>query len=160
MVDGHGKHARGAAAIYRTACEQPLDFGPLRRVGRQPLEQLLRLARRVGPASGSREGDREGEARLVEVGVERERALQGGNAVGGLAAVGQHEAEVGADDRVVGFDALARRAACAVAASSRRAAASQAGAAEMGIGARQAARRSRRVKCGIASAQRPDSSST
>ena len=50
--------------------EQALDFRPLRGVRGQAAEQLLRLAGGLGPAAAAGVGERQAEARLVEIRVE------------------------------------------------------------------------------------------
>src|SRR5258708_37419904 len=68
--------------------QQPLNFGALGSVRRQPAQELLRLLCRLGPMvrPGVRNG--EPEARLVQIGIERQRALQMANAGGRSSAVG------------------------------------------------------------------------
>ena len=70
------------------------------------MQQLPGGPERVRSPARARKGEREREARLVQIGVQRERALERSNRVGGTTAVREHETEVGDDDGVVGFDAL------------------------------------------------------
>src|SRR5258708_37216719 len=69
--------------------QQPLSFGALASVRRQPAQALLPLLCRLGPMV--RPGVRNGEpdARLVQIGLPRQRALHLPNAGGRRPAVGE-----------------------------------------------------------------------
>ena len=86
--------------------EKSFDFAALRRVGRQPAEQIICSGRGLGAASGPREGDRQPEARLMEIGIDRQGSLQWGDRIGRVAAVREHEAEICRHDGVSGLDAF------------------------------------------------------
>ena len=89
--------------------EKPLHFRTLGRSGGEAPQQFPRLCRSVRLAAGAGVRQRESEAALVQVGVEGQRALQVRYRGNRIAAIGEDEPQVGADDRVLRFDRLRRR---------------------------------------------------
>ena len=70
----------------------------------QALQQFGRLSRRILPPAGARVRDRQPEARLMEVRVERQRPFEVRKASTRVARVRHDEAKIAADDRIVRFD--------------------------------------------------------
>src|SRR6266576_6881550 len=56
--------------------DESFDFGSLRRVWRKTTKQVLCSRCRIGAAACARKRDREPEARLVQIGIDRQRSLQ------------------------------------------------------------------------------------
>ena len=121
---------------HRTASSSLCTSARCGAFGGEAGEELLRFARGVGALAGAGEDACEVEAGLVEVGVERQRALERRDRLTVAARVGQDDAEVGDDDRVVGFGAFGLARASVAASSNRRAAAWHWREAEVCVGGR------------------------
>src|SRR5438093_13480806 len=76
----------GSELLERTP--QSLDFRALRGVRRQSSQQFIGSGCRVGTLAEARVGEREVEARFVEIGIGRERRLQRAHR-GGVVAAGR-----------------------------------------------------------------------
>ena len=79
---------------------EPLHFCSLRGIRRESSKEFFGRLRGVVAASGAGEGYREGESRLVQVGIHRQRAPQRLDGALRVAAIGQHDAEIGEDDGI------------------------------------------------------------
>ena len=95
---------------------QPFDLATLRRVRRQPPQQLVRLARRVRFLTRPEVRQREIEARLVEVGVERQRTTEQRDRFQRTTAVGEDDAAIRHDNGILGLDSfgLLKRGGCRI----------------------------------------------
>ena len=84
--------------------DQPFDFAALRCIWRETLQELLGGGGCVGGTAGACECDGKSESRLMQIRIDRQRALEGIDGVGRMAAIGKHEAEIREHDRVSRFD--------------------------------------------------------
>ena len=89
--------------------QETFHFRSLWSARRQASQEFGGLFRCLGSTAGSREGKREGESRLMQVGIEGQGALQLGNRRRRLAGVSQDQAEICGHDGVVWFDVLGRQ---------------------------------------------------
>ena len=74
------------------------------RIRRKPPEKFLGRCGGVAAPALARERDCQGKPRLMQIGIDRQRPLQGRDRVCRVPAVRQHHPEIGDDDRVVGLD--------------------------------------------------------
>ena len=86
--------------------DQSFDLSALRRIKRQPIEQILGGRCGIGGTAGSCKGDRQPETSLMQVGIDGQRALKWADGVGRMAAIRQHQPQIAGDDGVVRFDAF------------------------------------------------------
>ena len=95
---------------------QPFDLATLRRVHRQPPQQLVRLACCVRFLTRPEVRQREIEARLVEVGVERQRTTEQRDRFQRTTAVGENDAAIRHDNGILGLDSfgLLKRGRCRI----------------------------------------------
>ena len=95
---------------------QSLDLATLRRVRWQPSQQLVRFSRRVQFLTRPQVRQREIEARLVEVGVERQRSTEQRDRFQRTPAVGENDAAIRHDNGILGLDSfgLLKRGRCRI----------------------------------------------
>ena len=92
---------------------QSLDFTALRRVRRQSTQKFLRGRGGFGGSAGPREGDRQIETCLVEVGIDREGTLKRNDGIRWMTAIRQRDPEIGGNHRVAGLNPLRISQRCA-----------------------------------------------
>src|SRR3954464_3266753 len=87
LCSGDTERAQGSGLRHSRFPDQPLHFSALRGVRRKTTKQVLRCRGRIGAAARARKRDRQPEARLVQIGIDRERSLQWVDGVTRMSAV-------------------------------------------------------------------------
>ena len=95
---------------------QPFDLATLWRVRREPSQQLVGLPRRVRFLTRAEVRQREIEACLVEVGVERQRTMEQRDRFERTTAVGEDDAAIRHDNGILGLGSfgLLKRGGCRI----------------------------------------------